>query len=114
MNIRSLNANQSKLIQLMAVIEYDFDIVMLSEIWSYNIEFYKNILNGYTLYTDLAVGTQIGGIGIFVKNCFEVTILPKFNISSNDKNKLENIWLEVKRCGRRFIVGVVTGIQIKV
>ena len=104
-NIRSLNANQSKLIQLLSVLEYDFDVIILSELWSYNIEFYNNILIGYSLYTDLAVGTQIGGIGIFVKNCFDAKILTHFNIQSSDNNKLENLWLEVRRRGRKFIVG---------
>ena len=36
-NIRSLNANYSKLQQLLIDIDIEFDIIVLSEIWNYNI-----------------------------------------------------------------------------
>src|SRR6267154_3136214 len=41
MNIRSLNANHSKLFQLMETINHPFHVIVLSELWSYNIEFYN-------------------------------------------------------------------------
>jgi hypothetical protein len=49
LNIRSLNANQSNLIQLLVGLDFKFDLVVLSEIWDYNIQFYQNILPGYAL-----------------------------------------------------------------
>jgi len=44
LNIRSINANQRGLIQLLSELELKFDLIVLSEVWSYNIEFYQNIL----------------------------------------------------------------------
>ena len=55
LNIRSLNANQDGLVQLLMSLKLHFDIVVLSEIWSYNVNFYQNLLPGYTLYYDLLV-----------------------------------------------------------
>ena len=66
-NIRSLNANQADLLQLLYCIDNDFDIIVLSEIWSYNIEFYCNLLRGYTLIHDLPTNSERGGLGLFIQ-----------------------------------------------
>jgi len=37
MNIRSLNANSHSLIQFLALLDLQFDVIVLSEVWSTNI-----------------------------------------------------------------------------
>jgi len=46
MNIRKLNANQNGLMQLLHCVNNDFDIIILFEIWSNNIDFYRNLIKG--------------------------------------------------------------------
>ena len=43
LNIRSLNANNSKLVQYLSMLNFSFDVLILSECWSYNIQYYSNI-----------------------------------------------------------------------
>src|SRR2546425_12357023 len=50
LNIRSLNANHEKLFQLMALLKFPFDIVALSEIWSFNISMYSSFFPDYNFF----------------------------------------------------------------
>ena len=50
LNIRSLNANHKKLIELLECIDLNFDVIVLSEVWRYNLEFYGKLLNNYTFF----------------------------------------------------------------
>jgi len=50
-NIQCLNAKQRVLCQLLETLSVEFDVIVLSEVWSYNIQFYKNILSDYIIYT---------------------------------------------------------------
>jgi len=96
LNIRSLDANHRGLCQYLELLSSDFDIIVLSEIWSYNVEYYHNILPGYTFYFELPNGTNIGGIGMYIANTFiynEQEV--QYKIESNDLVKTENIWIEV-------------------
>ena len=67
MNIRSLNANNAKLFQYIAALNFPFDAMILSEIWSFNISLYTNLFPEYTFFHVLPSSSAIGGIGIFVK-----------------------------------------------
>ena len=67
LNIHSLNSKLRGFCQFLDLLDLNFDIIVLSEIWSYNVDFYQNILNGYSLYTDLPSATSVGGIGMFIK-----------------------------------------------
>ena len=78
LNIRSLNRNCSRLIELLKLLEFEFDVIILSEIWTCNIDFYCNILAGYDFYYDLPVHTKVGGIGIFVRSEFNICVLPQY------------------------------------
>ena len=63
-NVRSLNANHDKLLQLLHCLSIRFDVI-LSEIWSTNIPFYINLLSGYDFFSDLSTG-RVGGVGIYI------------------------------------------------
>jgi len=76
---------------LLKLLEIEFDVTVLSEIWNYNIEFYSNILDGYDFYYDLPVHTKVGGVGIFVRSEFKHCLLPQYNLVNSRSNKIENV-----------------------
>ena len=63
LNIRCLNSKSSGLCQLLNSLDTKFDAIVLSEIWSYNIEYYANLLPEYIFYYDLPEATNVGGVG---------------------------------------------------
>jgi len=79
LNVRSLNCNHRALCQFMELLALKFDVIILSEIWSTNINFYHNILKGYTFYYELPKETHIGGIGVFISNDFSHLERNEFN-----------------------------------
>ena len=70
-DIRSLNSNHRKLCKFLVSICVDFDIIILTEIWSSNISFYHNILPGYIFHYVLPPKGNVGGVGIFVNKAVE-------------------------------------------
>ena len=72
---------------------------------SNNIEFYCNIFKGYSLFSDQPPGTNVGGIGIYVKSDFNPKLLSVYKIQKSDKNRNENIWLQVMKNGEKYIIG---------
>ena len=107
LNIRSLNANQSKLLQLLENLDLNLDLIVLSEVWSYNIQFYKNILLNYTLYYDLPSNSNIGGVGVFVNNKLYTKLREDLNLTIANNHKFENVWLEIKKGDNVSIVGAI-------
>jgi len=49
LNIRSMNKKFSELYHFLHLLDLDFDVIVLSEIWSYNVSFHHNLLPNYTL-----------------------------------------------------------------
>ena len=105
LNIQSLNSKLSEFRLLIGLIDVDFDVIVLSEIWSTNIDFYSNILCNYSLHIDLPVGSRVGGVGIFVKKSLCVTCRHDLKLKSEEDNKIENIWLEVTKNTSKLIIG---------
>jgi len=68
MNIHSLNKNGDELCQFLSTINHNFNILVLSKIWLYNITMYRNVIPGYTFYYDLPLESYVGGIGIYIKS----------------------------------------------
>ena len=50
LNIRSLNANKDKLVQLLASVNNPFDVIVLTEICVYNIDFYSNLFPDFNFF----------------------------------------------------------------
>ena len=84
LNIRSLNCNCSRLIELLDLLETQFDVIVLSEICTHNIVFYSNILVGYDFYYDLPEHSKIGGVGIFVRSEYKHCLLPQYKLKNSD------------------------------
>ena len=105
LNIRSLNKNHSGLCHFLQLLDLDFDVLVLSEIWNYNLEFYTSILKNYTFYYAVPDGTNIGGVGMFVKNTFSCNELLELNIPSHKASRTESLWLEISNSKCKYIVG---------
>jgi len=63
-NIQSLNAKHRILCQFIETMCVEFDVIILSEIWNCNVEFYRNILPGYNFHYELPHRGRAGGVGM--------------------------------------------------
>ena len=108
-NIGGLNANHRSLIELMCILDLDFDVIVLSEVWSFNISFYNNIFKDYVFYYDLPMPTEsnIGGVGVYIKSCFACIERNEFKLHCSGANKVENIWLEIAKGNISCIIGAM-------
>ena len=50
MNVRSLNKHHKELVTYLSLLNMKFDCICLSEVWNYNVEFYRNIFQNYVSY----------------------------------------------------------------
>ena len=105
MNIRSLNANQRGLIQVLCNLDLKFDIIVLSETGCTNINFYQNIFRGYTLFFDLPINTDVGGVGVFVNYDISAKLLPEYSLNNTGMIHLEILWLELVKNKRHYVLG---------
>src|SRR6267154_1983193 len=94
-NIRSLNANHNKLLELMITLNYSFDVIVLTEIWNFNLSIYNNLLPDYNFIYEAPVGTNIGGVGIFIHNSFNFVKVDLKLESNIIDNTVESLFLEV-------------------
>ena len=104
-NIRSLNCHCRQLCQFLQLLCINFDVIVLSEIWSYNIDFYSHVLPDYNFYYDLPDSTKIGGVGVFISKNLDLHLLPHYKIVSSNANKTENMWFEVTKNKKKYIMG---------
>ena len=73
-NIRSLNKHHKELVTYLSLLNFKFDCICLTEIWNYNLEFYKNIFPNYVSHFEPPKGnTKIGGAGIFIKRDLKIS-----------------------------------------
>ena len=105
LNIRSLNHNHQKLILYLESLNVSFDVIVLSEIWSYNVPYYANIMNGYTFIYELPTCGNVGGIAMYVRSDLDFTMLNKYNVPQLSKNNVENIWIKIRKEHKTYIVG---------
>jgi len=107
LNIRSLNRNHRGLIHLLQLIDHNFDVIVLSEIWKYNLEFYRSILKSYIFYYVEPQNSNVGGVGMFIKNKFNCVELNNFNLPSTSTAMVESLWLELTCDSKKYIVGAI-------
>jgi len=105
-NIRSLNANHYKLQQLMISLKYSFDIIVLTEIWAFNIMLYQNLLPDYNFLFTIPSSSKIGGVGMYINNSFEIIERKDLNFYDIDHNDdFENLFLELHKNNYKCIIG---------
>ena len=107
LNIRSLNCNHRALCQFLNMLVIKFDVVVLSEIWSTNIDFYCNILDGYTFYYELSKDSRVGGIGMYIKNSFTHHERQEYKLQNSSCTHTESIWFEISKNQQKYIIGGV-------
>ena len=78
-NIRSLNKHYLKLANFLSLLKIKFEVIM-SEIWNCNLDFYSNVFDNYNFYHVKPDDSHVGGVGIYVKNDYSVTILDQYKI----------------------------------
>lgn len=105
-NIRSLNANNEKLTEYLYTLNNDIDVIVLSEIWSSNIDFYNNLLPEYVFFYRVPLRGKAGGVGIFVRNTLSPTINEKLNMI-NVCDAFECLWLNIKHGDSYYLIGGV-------
>jgi len=105
LNIRCLNSKIRGFCQLIYSLDYTFDVIVLSELWAYNVKYYCNILPEYQFHYKLPEDSKVGGVGIFVRNCYTVQEITHLDIDSSQDCKLENLWLRISSESKKLIVG---------
>ena len=103
-NIRSLNANHQKLLQLLNELKLAFKIIILTEVWTSNIQFYHNILPGYNFIYDLPLNSIVGGVAMFIQKDISFNIRDDLKIPCNNY-KIENIFIEFKLNSASYVIG---------
>lgn len=74
---------------------FQFVIIVLSEIWCYNLKFYANVFNGYSFYYDMPAGVTVGGVGVYVSNSLLHSQIHDLKFGNSANLKVESIWLEI-------------------
>ena len=104
-NIRSLNSNCVRLYQYLQLLAVHFDVIVLSEIWTTNINFYVNSLPHYSFYYDIPLYSKVGGVGIFVSNDVKHEEIVEYKLASSACNLIENVWLEITKNHKKYVIG---------
>ena len=91
LNVRSLNKNYNSLLVLLSNIKFEFDIIILSEIWSTNIDIVKNEFPSYSFSYILPTNSKIGGIAILTLKTIKIE-----NIDIEDKyDNIESVVIQI-------------------
>jgi len=105
-NICSLNKNGNAY-NFLFTLRLTFDVVVLTEIWNINLDLFKNLFEGYTVYFDVPADSIVGGVGVYVRNCYSCSILNALKIKSTEINRVENIWIEIRSSDHKYTLGAV-------
>ena len=101
---RSRNKNHRGLFLFLHSLNIDFDVIMLSEIWNYNLELYHNVFANYNFHFVVSETSSVGGVRIFVKNTFVVHVLDHLQMLATGDSMIKNLWLEIDTGNRNYIV----------
>src|SRR3989442_11391384 len=93
-NVRSLNANYNKLVNFLQCLSFQFDVIILSEIWSTNIQYFANLFNEYDFFYQIS-NNRAGGVGIYIKTSHNaVKINLNLNNAGNSLCNYESVLLQ--------------------
>ena len=98
-NICSLQYNYDNLHNLLASLEFKFDIIALSETWNpeYKENFQPPILPGYNNYKGTKGSSLKGGRGLYISTDLKPLARPDLNMQiKNDDMEIETYWTELK------------------
>lgn len=104
-NVRSLNKNCNELYTFLFSLDVNFDVLVISEIWSVNLELFRNAFPGNSFYYDAPGSGIVGGVGVFVRNCYSCNVIDTLKVINSDYNRVENIWIEISNSTSKYIIG---------
>ena len=112
LNIQSLNKNHVNLFTFLQLLNIQFDVIVLSEIWNYNLNFCHTLFKDYTFYYDTPPVSKVGGVGVFVNNVWNCNVINnEYKLALHDEVAVESVWLEItKSVGKRQSKYIVGGI----
>jgi len=70
-----------------------------------NIDLYQNLFPNYVFGYDLPLVSNVGGVGIYVKNTLTHRCLDDLKIPSLDNRTIENMWPEIVKGSKKYIIG---------
>ena len=105
LNIQSLNSKSRSFVTFLNLFDIKFDVIFLSEIWATNIDFYTNLLDGYSFHSELPSNSTVGGIGMFIKNSISCKPRPDLHVTLPSGYLCENIWFEILKNKSKYIIG---------
>lgn len=106
-NIRSLNSNYDKLIEFVDVLTHNLDVIILSEIWCNNINFYSNLFTGYKFFYKLPNKAKAGGVAIYIKQELSPVVNDKLAQKYGYSDIFESLWIDIKFENLYFTIGGV-------
>ena len=109
MNIRSLPKHGGESLVFLKLLETDFDIVVLTEIGSRNIDLVKHLLNDYDFYYVTPLNNMYGGVGIYVSsNINNVLVLDNIAVEKTclcPKCEIESLFLNFSYMNESYVIG---------
>ena len=111
-NISSLTANFEKLENLLADLDFHFDVIACTETWNPEDKkhlFTPGILDGYHRYEGITGSSLKGGCGFYIKDSLCYIPRPDLDTKQTDGLKCESEakWIEViNKKGVNIIIGV--------
>jgi len=81
------------------------DVLVLSEVWTHNIDFYSNLFEGYhDFYFNLLKSSNVGGVAKYVMRDIFSKIKKDLYLSMKDDAQYEDIWIEVVKGKIKYII----------
>ena len=110
-NICSLQGNFDNFEQLLNNLEYEIDIIALTETWHTegNQNFIPGLLTGYQNYEGISGSTLKGGCGFYIKSNISFVVRQELTKKlSYSQSKYESNWIEIMHTSKENpVVGVV-------
>ena len=97
-NIQSLNHNFEQLEILINSLEFDFDVIALSEVWCSDdkLTFNPGLIQGYTPYQGTKGTSLKSGCGMYIKNSLKTVERTDLRIKICDQeNEFQSYWIEI-------------------
>ena len=82
--------------------EQEFDIIVLSEIWSTNICYFDNIFSSYTFFYSAPNFQKAGGIGVLIHRTISYSVVDSTNSLNYFNNLAEYITIDVIRNNLKY------------
>lgn len=106
-NIHSLNSKLIEFVEFVKHLGVHFDFIVISEVWSTNVEFFHNLLPGYRLIYDLPQSGRVGGVAMFIDSNLVYSSCNNLRINSSTNSVVESIWVKIKKDKIEYYVGGV-------